>query len=56
MLSPYQGKFKVTQVYKGVIHKGIDLVGVDTKNISSTVIGVVELSKDTHPQAVWACM
>ena len=50
MISPYQGKFKVTQVYKGIVHKGIDLVGLDTKNITSTVIGVVEaVRKDTHP-------
>ncbi len=49
MISPYQGKFKVTQIYKGIAHKGIDLVGLDTKNITSTVIGVVEaVRKDTH--------
>ena len=50
MISPYQGKFKVTQIYKGVIHQGIDLVGLDTKNITSTVIGEVEAARvDTCP-------
>ena len=28
MVSPYKGKFKVTQRYKGNSHKGLDLVGV----------------------------
>ena len=49
MIAPYFGKFKVMQIYKGVEHKGIDLVGLESKNITSTVIGVVEaVRKDTH--------
>jgi murein DD-endopeptidase MepM/ murein hydrolase activator NlpD len=48
--SPYKGKFKVTQAYKGTAHKGLDLVGLDDKTIYSTVTGVVEASRrDTHP-------
>ena len=42
MNSPYKGKFKVTQQFKGNIHDGLDLVGLDSKNIYSTVDGVVE--------------
>ena len=48
--SPYKGRFKVTQVFKGTPHRGIDLVGLDDKTIHSTVNGVVEASRyDTHP-------
>ena len=50
MISPYKGRFKVSQRYKGSIHKGMDLVGLDSKNIYSTVYGVVEASRlDTNP-------
>ena len=42
MNSPYKGKFKVTQQFKGNIPDGLDLVGLDSKNIYSTVDGVVE--------------
>lgn len=50
MNSPYKGKFKVTQIYKGYDHKGIDLVGLDSKDIHSTVNGVVERAgRDTNP-------
>ncbi len=42
MNSPYIGKFRVSQQYKGSAHDGLDLVGVDSKNIYSTVDGVVE--------------
>ena len=42
MNSPYKGKFKVTQEYKGSAHDGLDLVGITDKNIYSTVNGVVE--------------
>jgi murein DD-endopeptidase MepM/ murein hydrolase activator NlpD len=48
--SPYKGKFKVSQIFKGTAHKGIDLVGLDDKTIYSTVTGVVEAARhDTHP-------
>lgn len=44
MNSPYNGNFKVTQEYKGVTHDGLDLVGIDSKEIHSTVNGVVEFA------------
>ena len=45
MNSPYMGKFKVTQAYKGSEHKGIDLVGIDSKEIHATVSGIVEIAR-----------
>lgn len=49
MITPYKGKFKVSQIYKGATHKGMDLVGIDSKNIYSPVIGSVESVRvDTH--------
>jgi murein DD-endopeptidase MepM/ murein hydrolase activator NlpD len=42
MNSPFKGKFKVTQEYKGSKHDGLDMVGLDDKNIYSTINGVVE--------------
>lgn len=48
--SPYKGRFKVSQIYKGASHKGLDLVGMDDKTIYSTVTGTVEAARhDTHP-------
>ena len=44
MISPYKGKFRVSQEFKWSQHDGLDLVGVDSKNIYSTVDGVVERS------------
>lgn len=40
MNSPYKGKFKVTQV-KWAKHDGLDLVGLDSKELYSTVDGEV---------------
>lgn len=45
MNSPYNGRFKVTQAYKGSEHKGLDLVGLDSKEIHSTVDGIVEIAR-----------
>lgn len=42
MNSPYNGKFRVSQQFKGAQHDGLDLVGVENKEIHSTVNGVVE--------------
>ncbi len=42
MNSPYNGKFRVSQQYKGSAHDGLDLVGIDSKEIHSTVNGIVE--------------
>lgn len=41
MNSPYMGKFRVTQEFKGQNHDGLDLVGLDSKEIHSTVTGKV---------------
>ena len=41
MNSPYMGNFRVSQQYK-TSHTGLDLVGVDSKEIHSTVNGVVD--------------
>ena len=42
MNSPYMGKFKVTQAYKGdSVHDGLDLVGIDSKEIHATIGGTV---------------
>ncbi|MBR7132789.1 MAG: M23 family metallopeptidase [Clostridia bacterium] len=42
MNSPYNGKFRVSQIFMGAAHDGLDLVGEDSKEIYSTVNGVVE--------------
>lgn len=42
MNSPYNGKFRVSQIFKGATHDGLDLVGVDSKEVHSTVNGIVE--------------
>lgn len=42
MNSPYMGKFKVTQAYRGdSVHDGLDLVEIDSKEIHATVSGTV---------------
>lgn len=41
MNSPYMGKFRVSQQYKGDAHDGLDLVGIDSKEIHSTINGEV---------------
>ena len=35
------GRFQVTQEFKGQLHDGLDLVGLDSKEIHSTVNGTV---------------
>lgn len=42
MNSPYYKRFKVSQAYKGSEHDGLDLVGIDSKEIHSTINGVVK--------------
>lgn len=49
MNSPYMGKFRVSQEFKGATHDGLDLVGVDSKEIHSTVNGVVERAGWENP-------
>lgn len=49
MNSPYNGKFRVSQEFKGAAHDGLDLVGVDSKEIHSTINGVVEKAGWENP-------
>ena len=42
MNSPYEGKFRITQRFKGAAHDGLDLVGIDSKDIHATATGVVQ--------------
>lgn len=49
MNSPYNGKFRVSQLFKGNTHDGLDLVGIDSKEIHSTVNGVVEKAGWENP-------
>lgn len=49
MNSPYMGKFMVTQAYKGSVHDGLDLAGIDSKEIHSTVTGTVTFSGWENP-------
>lgn len=44
MNSPYEGKFYVSQGYYPGRHNGLDLVGVDSKNIHATQKGVVHFA------------
>lgn len=51
MNAPYKGKFKVTQVFKGQDHKGLDIVGLTDKNIYSPVSGTVDAAgRDINPR------
>lgn len=49
MLVPYKGKFRVSQEYKGTTHDGLDLVGIDSKNIYATVAGRVSRAGWENP-------
>ena len=49
MNSPYNGKFRVSQQFKGATHDGLDLVGVDSKEVHSTVNGIVEKAGWENP-------
>lgn len=49
MNSPYNGKFRVSQIFKGATHDGLDLVGVDSKEVHSTVKGIVEKAGWENP-------
>ena len=41
MNSPYEGKFRITQAFKGAAHDGLDLVGIDSKEIHATASGKI---------------
>lgn len=49
MNSPYQGKFYVSQGYYPSKHDGLDLVGVDSKEIHATQKGVVHFAGWENP-------
>lgn len=49
MNSPFNGKFRVSQQFKGSAHDGLDLVGIDSKEIHSTVNGTVERAGWENP-------
>ena len=49
IVSPYMGKFKVSQEFKGTTHQGLDLVGIDSKNLYSTTDGIVEVASNLDP-------
>ncbi len=49
MNSPYNGKFRVSQQFKGSSHDGLDLVGISSKEIHSTVNGKVERAGWENP-------
>lgn len=49
MNSPYMGKFQISQAYKGTAHDGLDLVGIDSKEIHSTVTGTVVFAGWENP-------
>lgn len=49
MNAPYMGRFKVSQKFKGAAHDGLDLVGVDSKEIHSTVNGEVVFAGWENP-------
>lgn len=49
MNSPYCGKFRVTQQYKPGTHDGIDLVGIDSKEVHATISGTVHYAGWENP-------
>lgn len=49
MNSPYMGKFRISQKFKGAEHDGLDLVGIDSKEIHSTVTGKVVFAGWENP-------
>ena len=52
MYLPYKGKVKVTQKYKGDKHKGLDFVGITSKNIyvpEDSDLVIEHVGWDNHP-------
>lgn len=49
MNSPFCGKFRVSQQYKPGTHDGLDLVGIDSKEIHATVSGTVHYAGWENP-------
>ena len=53
MNSPYMGKFQISQAYKGAAHDGLDLVGIDSKEIHATATGEVVFAGWENPHDVY---
>lgn len=49
MNSPFCGKFRVSQQYKPGTHDGLDLVGIDSKEVHATVSGTVHYAGWENP-------
>ena len=49
IMAPYKGKFRISQIYKGTNHQGIDLVGVSSKDLYTTTNGTVEIASNADP-------
>lgn len=49
MNSPYMGRFQISQAYKGAAHDGLDLVGIDSKEIHATATGEVVFAGWENP-------
>lgn len=49
MNSPYCGKFKITQGFKSSAHDGLDLVGIDSKEIHATATGKIVFAGWENP-------
>ena len=49
MNSPYMGDFRVTQAFKGAAHDGLDLVGLDSKEIHATATGEIVFAGWENP-------
>jgi murein DD-endopeptidase MepM/ murein hydrolase activator NlpD len=49
MNSPFCGKFRVTQQYKPGTHDGLDLVGIDSKEVHATISGTVHYAGWENP-------
>ena len=49
MNSPYQGRFYISQGYYPSRHDGLDLVGLDSKDIHATQKGVVHFAGWQNP-------
>lgn len=53
MNSPYMGRFQISQAYKGAAHDGLDLVGIDSKEIHATATGEVVFAGWENPHNVY---
>ena len=49
MNSPFCGKFRVSQQYKPGTHDGLDLVGIDSKEVHATISGTVHYAGWENP-------